>query len=139
MNIAVGESAEAEIVVQPSDTASALGLSPQDAFPDVFATSRMVALMEVAAARLLRPVLGPGELSVGVTLSVRHTAATPVGGRVRAVASYLGLEGKMHRFRVEAFDDAGSVGEGEHLRAIVSTERLLAGAARRRPPTDAAN
>jgi fluoroacetyl-CoA thioesterase len=128
-----GESAEASLRVQKSDAASAVGISADDAFPDVFSTSRMVALMEIAASRLMRPVLQPGELSVGVSLDVRHTAATPIGGNVRAVATYLRPEGKLFRFKVEAFDDAGPIGEGEHSRAIVTTERLLAGAARRAP------
>jgi predicted thioesterase len=51
---------------------------------------------------------------------------------VRAVASYLGPEGKLYKFRVEAFDDAGPIGDGEHSRAIITTERLLAGAAKRK-------
>ena len=80
----------------------------------------------------MRPMLEPGQLSVGVALSVEHRAPTPVGGRVRAVATYLRPEGKLYRFKVEAFDDAGPIGEGEHTRAIVATERLLAGAARRK-------
>jgi predicted thioesterase len=33
---------------------------------------------------------------------------------------------------VEAFDQAGSIGHGEHVRAIIGTERLLAGVARRK-------
>lgn len=129
--IRIGDLAEASLTVQQSDTAAALSLSPEDVFPPVFATCRMVALMELAAARLLRPVLQSGELSVGVAVDIRHTAATPVGGRVRAVATYLGPEGRFYRFRVEAFDEAGPIGEGEHTRAIISPERLLAGAARR--------
>jgi predicted thioesterase len=130
--INVGDTAEAGLTVQYSDTAHALALEPGDAFPEVFSTARMIALMELAASRVLRPLLQEGQLSVGVSLDVRHTAATPVGSMARAVATYLGPEGKLHRFRVEAFDDAGSIGEGEHLRAIISTERLLAGAARRK-------
>ncbi|NUO79136.1 thioesterase family protein [candidate division KSB1 bacterium] len=130
--INIGDFAEASFTVQPSDTASALSISPEDAFPEVFATSRMIALMELAAARLIRPMLQDGQLSVGVSLNVKHTAATPVGCKVTAVATYLGPAGKLFRFKVEAFDDAGSIGEGEHLRAIVDTERLIAGAARRK-------
>lgn len=126
-----GESAQASLKVETSDTAQALSLSPDDSFPAVFATSRMIALMELAAARLMKPLLGPGELSVGVSVHVRHTAPTPVGGTVRAVATYLGPEGKLFRFKAEAFDEAGPIGEGEHTRAIVEAERLLAGAARR--------
>ena len=125
------QSAEASLTVQPADTAEAPRLDDEDAFPAVFATSRMVALMEVAAARLLRPLLREGELSVGVSIDVKHGAATPVGCRVRAVATYQGQEGKLHRFKLEAFDDAGPIGSGDHLRAIVNTERLVTGARRR--------
>jgi predicted thioesterase len=132
MAIEAGQSAEARLLVGPADTAAALARAGEDSFPEVFATSRMVALMELAAARLLRPVLQPGQLSVGVAVNVTHTAATPVGGEVRAVATYLGPDGKLFRFKVEAFDDAGPIGGGDHTRAVIVTERLLAGAARRR-------
>lgn len=131
--IKVGATAEISLTVQPSDTAQALSISPQDTFPEVLATSRMIALMELAAARAMRPLLQSGQLSVGVTVNIKHTAATPVGCVVRAVATYLGSEGKVYRFKVEAFDEAGLVGEGEHTRAIIATDRLLAGAERRRP------
>jgi predicted thioesterase len=126
-----GQTAEASLVVRFEDTAAALTLSKEDAFPRVFATARMVALMEVAAARLMRPLLEEGQLSVGVSVDVKHTAATPLGREVRAVATYLGPEGKLFRFKVEAFDAGGPVGAGEHTRAIVSTERLVDGAVKR--------
>lgn len=127
-----GATSEVTLVVRPEDSAKALSLEPQDDFPEVFATSRMIALMELAAARLMRPLLQDGELSVGVGVDIRHVAPTPVGATARAVATFLGRSEKLFRFKVEAFDDGGSIGEGEHTRAIVKTERLLAGAARRR-------
>jgi fluoroacetyl-CoA thioesterase len=125
-------SAEAGIVVTTRDTARNIALSPEDSFPEVFATSRMIALMELAAARAMRPLLGEGQLSVGVSLDVRHTAATPVGSSVRAVASYLRTENKLMHFKVEAFDDSGLIGAGEHARAVIDEARLLSGAERRR-------
>lgn len=131
--LSVGATAEATLTVQYGDTAESLALSPEDTFPAVLATSRMIALMEIAASRSMKPLLQAGELSVGVTVNVKHIAATPIGCVVRAVATYLGPEGKLYRFRVEAFDDAGPIGDGEHTRAVISTERLLAGAARRKP------
>lgn len=130
--IDIGSSGEAHLTVSAGDSAKALSLTVDDDFPAVFATSRMIALMELAAARLMKPVLQPGQLSVGVAVDIRHTAPTPVGGKVRAVATYLGPEGKILRFKVEAFDAAGLIGAGEHTRAIVSTERLVAGAEKRR-------
>jgi len=126
-------SASARIVVGDPDLASALRFEPGDEFPPVFATSRMVALMEVAAARLLRPHLGPGELSVGTLVDIIHTAATPRGGTVTATATFVGREGKLFVFEISASDDAGEVGRGTHKRAIVSSDRLVASAAKRGP------
>lgn len=130
--ISPGSTAEIALEVRYEDTAHALSTLTDDSFPEVLSTSKMIALMELAAAKLLRPLLKPGELSVGVTVDIRHLAATPVGGRARAVATYIGPEGKLHRFRVEAFDDAGRIGEGQHTRAIIDSDRLVAGAAKRK-------
>ena len=126
----INTTASASIVVQTSDLASALQID-DDKFPPVLATARMVALMEVAAARVLKPLLGPGELSVGVSVDVVHAAPTPVGASVVATATFTGREGKLFVFQVVASDDAGEVGRGTHKRAIVSTERIVSGAARR--------
>lgn len=130
--------AEAALVVSPSDTARNIALDADDAFPEVFATARMIALMEVAAARAMRPLLGAGQLSVGVSLNVTHSAATPVGSAVRAVATWLRTANKLMYFRVEAFDESGPIGAGEHARAIVDSARLLSGAERRRNPNTSA-
>jgi predicted thioesterase len=131
------EQATASLVVRPEDLASALGDPGQDPFPPVFATSRMIALMEMAAARSLAPLLEEGELSVGVSVEVRHTAATPLGARVIASARYLGASGKLHRFEVAAEDDFGEIGRGVHDRAVVRVARLVEGAEKRRRPADA--
>jgi fluoroacetyl-CoA thioesterase len=127
-----GHSAEATLVVSAGDTAAALALSPDDTFPEVFATARMIALMEVAASRLMQPMLEAGQLSVGVSVNVTHTAPTPVGATVKATATYLRPEGKLFRFHVAVADDAGVVGEGEHTRAIVDNQRMLSRAANRK-------
>jgi len=123
--------ATAQIVVGAADLASALPVEMDDAFPDVFATARMIGLMEIAAARVLQPLLGPGELSVGVAVDVTHSAPTPLGAQVTATARYAGRDGKLFLFEVSAADPAGEIGRGWHKRAIVSSERLQSGAARR--------
>jgi predicted thioesterase len=128
---AIDSTASASLTVALSDLASVLNLEPEDAFPPVFATSRMVALMELAAARVLRPHLREGEVSVGVSVDVVHTAATPPGATVTATARFLGRDGKLFLFEVSATDDGGEIGRGTHKRAIVAVERLVAGAARR--------
>jgi predicted thioesterase len=132
----IGATASAEIVVTEADLASAFQPGPEDAFPRVFATARMVALMEVAASRVLAPFLGPGELSVGTLVDTTHTAATAPGVRVTATARYVGRENGQYRFEVVASDRGGEIGRATHRRAIVTTQRLLAGAARRNEKTN---
>jgi len=92
----------------------------------------MIALMELAGARILHPLLQPGEMSVGTHIDIGHTAATPIGAKVTASATYRGRDGKLFVFGVVAHDPAGEIGRGAHKRAIISREHLLAGAARRR-------
>ena len=123
--------ATAELVVGPEDLASSLPVEMGDQFPAVLATARMVALMEIAAARVLKPLLGPGELSVGVTVDITHTAPTPPGVLVTANARYTGREGKLFVFEISAHDQGGEIGRGWHKRAIVETERLQRAAAKR--------
>jgi predicted thioesterase len=124
-----------ELVVTENDCASALRLTsdPLDSdFPSVFATTRMIALMELAGAHVLRPFVQEGEMSVGVAVDVVHSAPTPIGAKVRATARYRGRDGKLYVFDVVAHDPGGEIGRGTHKRAIISEERLLAGAAKRR-------
>lgn len=123
--------ATAEVLVGPEDLASALPIEMGDAFPKVFATARMIGLMEIAAARVLQPLQGPGELSVGVTIDVTHSAPTPPGVTVTATARYAGREGKLFLFEISASDPGGEIGRGWHKRAIVSSERIEGGAAKR--------
>jgi fluoroacetyl-CoA thioesterase len=127
----IDATATADVRVTESELASSLRFDLDDPFPAVFSTSRMVALMEVAASRILRPHLEGDELSVGVAVEIVHTAATLPGATVTATARYLGQEGKWFAFEVSAADEAGEIGRGTHKRAVVSTSRLLAGAAKR--------
>ena len=126
------DQATVEFVVQEKDTAKAIALTKEDEFPPVFATSKMIALMEMAAANLMKPQLQSGQLSVGVGVDIKHLAPTPIGETVLSTATFLGMKGKLFHFKVEVFDPAGLVGAGEHTRAIIDTERLMQGAEKRK-------
>ncbi len=126
-----GAQGECLYVVKKKDLASEVAISSEDEFPEVLATSRVIALMELAAARLMKPLLQAGQLSVGVSIEIKHFAPTPVGEEVKALATYTGLEGKIYQFEVAVFDRAGKVASGRHTRAIVETTRLIEGAGAR--------
>ncbi|KAK6828829.1 hypothetical protein RU639_003419 [Aspergillus parasiticus] len=86
-----------DLIVQPSDLASAISSNAEiDKFPRVLATSHMVAIMEIAAARVLQPLLNLGQLSVGTNINITHSAPTPVGAKgaevMRAIVEIARLE-----------------------------------------------
>ncbi len=91
----------------------------------VFATPAMVLLIERACVEVMAPHLSPGQSSVGVAVSVRHLAPTPLGKTVRARVEVKAVEGPTVTFAAEVFDDVEKVGEGEHKRAIIDVDRFL--------------
>ena len=98
----------------------------------VLATPAMTALMEQAAAGALEEFLPEGWTSVGISLDVEHTSATPLGMGFRAEAEVTAVEGRKILFDVRAYDDAGEIGHGTHARFAVESEPFLAKAAKKR-------
>jgi len=92
--------------------------------PAAFATPIMIYLMEVAAAEAIQPYLPDGWISVGVAVSVRHLAATPVGMAVTARAEVIAVDERTITFAVEAYDEREKIGEGTHVRAPVELARF---------------
>jgi len=111
---------QSEIVVREENTARHLGSGNVA----VLATPEMIRLMEKAAVAAVDHLLPEGRHTVGVTVDVRHLAATPVGMKVQARAELIAVEGRKLTFRVEAFDETEKIGEGEHKRVIIDLERF---------------
>ena len=121
MEITVGMKGQATTIVERSDTALEVGSGSLL----VYATPCMVALMEGAACEALEGCLGSEQTTVGTELSISHLSATPVGMEVTAKATVTAVEGKVITFALEAYDEAGKIGEGTHKRVIVSSQRFL--------------
>ena len=128
MSITVGCKGRAEATVTQDKTAAAVG----SGLVPVFATPYMIALMENAAVNALAPCMAEGEGSVGTRLEVTHDAATPVGMKVWAEAELTGVEGRKLTVSVHAYDEAGPIGGGTHERFIISVDRFLDKAQRRK-------
>lgn len=105
--------------------------------PEVFATAYMVGFAECAAMGVLAPYLDADEGSVGVEVCFDHTAATPVGLTVTAVATVTAVEGRVVSFEVELSDDAGPIGRGTHKRAIIDRAKFDARVAAKREQYEA--
>lgn len=95
----------------------------------VYATPMMIALIENCAAACVQDELPEGDTTVGTLINVSHVAATPVGMKVTATATLTAVDGRMLTFHVKAEDECGLIGEGEHQRVIVHTDKFNAKAA----------
>lgn len=116
-----GMSAQVERIVSDDDTAVSFGSGGVR----VFATPMMIALMENAALNAVDIHLGEGFATVGLSLNVKHIAATPVGMKVTARAELAGIEGRKLIFKVEAYDEHEKIGEGTHERYVVELAKFL--------------
>lgn len=119
-----GERASVSITVRAEHLASAHAEVEGEAYPDVLSTPSVIGLLERACAALLKPLLGNGEMSVGVRVDVAHSAPSPLGTQVTASAEFLRREGRLYFFTVTASDLAGTVVTGEHVRAIVQRSKV---------------
>src|ERR1700675_1744230 len=117
--VPVGAKGKFEQIVETKHLASQLDAS----LAAVLSTPTMVAMMEQAAINAIKPFLDDGESSVGMTIEVSHTAATPPGHRARAEAEVTKVEGRRLEFSVRAFDDVEQGGSGTHRRAGMDTAK----------------
>ncbi|MCH4166636.1 MAG: thioesterase family protein [Megasphaera sp.] len=92
----------------------------------VYATPALVGLMEHAAVQAVSSQLPEGFSTVGIEMNVKHVSATPIGLTVKAKATLTSQDRRKLTFHVEAYDDAGLVGEGTHERFIIESAPFVA-------------
>ncbi len=103
--------------------------------PRVLSTPSLVNWMELTSRDNLAPLLSPGEDSVGVSVHVKHLAATPVGMSVRVISKLIKAEGRIFTFDVEAYDQAEKIGEATHQRASVLVSKFAGRVAAKKEKT----
>ncbi|AFM00865.1 putative thioesterase [Desulfitobacterium dehalogenans ATCC 51507] len=115
----MGLKGRAEKIVDQTNTAKTMGSGSLD----VLATPALVAMMEEAAVRALN--LAEGQSSVGVSLNIKHTAATPLGMKVWADAELIEIDRRRLVFQIEAYDEKELIGSGTHERFIIDVEKFM--------------
>ncbi len=111
-----------EMERQTSEDMSAQKVYPH--VPNVYATRAMVGHFEEVCADMVRPHLGEGEQTVGIGMRFTHTAATPLGMKVRFKAELIEVDGRKLTFQVEGFDEVDKIGEATHERFIINAEKF---------------
>lgn len=121
-SIKVGARGTTRVIVASEHTAARVG----SGVIAVLATPVMINLIEAAALDACESRLPPGHQTLGTHLDVSHTAATPIGGLVTAVAEVVAIRGREIDFVVEARDDLDVIGKGRHTRVVVNVEKFEA-------------
>jgi fluoroacetyl-CoA thioesterase len=127
----VGATGEIEFMVEPRHVID----FPSEGMPAVLSTPWLICFLEDAARAVLRPLLEPGESSVGVEVEVQHLAPTPPGHRVHCTARVAAVDGSRIAFHVEARDDQELIARGFHRRHLVNAARFTRAVAKKPPLT----
>lgn len=91
----------------------------------VYATPRMIGMMEYTAWASVEPYMEEGKGTVGTRLDVSHLAASPVGAHIVYESELVEIDRRRLVFSVRASDDAGLIGEGTHERFIVDNAKFM--------------
>lgn len=118
----IGIKGEAKLTVTNEVSAKTMGSGALD----VLATPEMVALMEKAAWTSVQPYLEEGQGTVGISMNITHDAPTPLRMQVTAKSTLTAIDGRKLKFTLEAFDEKGKIGQGEHERFIINSEKFQA-------------
>lgn len=121
LNLSIGMTGEKNEMVTSNNTAIKYGSGNVS----VYATPAMIGLMEGAAVNAIDSHLPDGMSTVGIDLKIKHTAATPVGLAVRAVAELTEIDDRRLIFSVKAFDEKEQIGSGTHERFVISIKKFL--------------
>lgn len=116
-----GIKGKAELTVSEKDTARVYG----SGLVNVFATPAMIALMEKATHTSIGEFLPEGFLTVGTEVKIKHVKSTKPGKKVWAESELISVESKKLIFYIEAYDEDGKIGFGNHTRYIVAENEFM--------------
>lgn len=91
----------------------------------VCSTPSMCMLAEMAANKVAAPHLAAGQGQVGLTVNIRHMAPTPIGRKVRAVATLTAIDRRKLTFDVKVYDEVEQVGEVTHERFVIDVDKYI--------------
>ena len=117
----LGIKSEIEFLVTERISAKTLGSGDVD----VLATPIIAVFFEKAAKECVRGWLEDGETTVGTNINVNHISPTPIGMKVRSIATLISQDKRNLKFKVEAYDEVSLVATGEHSRVIVNYDKFL--------------
>jgi len=108
-------------IVNENESAAKVG----SGLVDVYATPSLVALCEKICSDLVKNWLEPGQVTVGMEINLKHTAASKIGAEVKCTAQLIKVDGRKLHFRLAGFEGEKMICLGNHTRCIVDKQRFL--------------
>lgn len=112
---------EQKYIVSDSETAKAVGSGNLP----VLATPILIAYMENVSMLLAAENIENNLTTVGGYIGVKHLRPTLVGKDVRVSTTIIDVDNKKVTFKIEAHDEDGLIGEGEHVRFVVDRDKFM--------------
>lgn len=119
--LTAGLTARVELTVTDADTAQALASGDVP----VLGTPRLLALAEAATVAATAAKLSPGTTTVGARVELEHTAPSPVGATVTALATLAKVDGRRLLFEVRVTAGGATVAEARIERMLVDRQRFV--------------
>lgn len=94
------------------------------ALPSVLATGYLVGIVEWACIRAVNEHLDDGEQTLGIHVDLSHEAPTLPGDTLTVTTELTQVDGRRLTFSVTAADDAGTICQGIHQRAVIDRARF---------------
>lgn len=116
----IGKTYERVYRVEPKHLIDFMG----DAAPPVLATPWLIGFLERTAREAVAEDLPAGHTTVGIEITVKHLAPTPVGQEVTCTARVLGAEDGVISYQIEARDEREKVAQGFHRRRVIDVARF---------------
>ncbi len=92
---------------------------------DLLATPSLVGLMIEASVKLIDSHLMEGFISVGKQTSVIHEKPTTIGETISVNVEIKEIVNNRYYLTMQAYDETGLVGTGEHVRTIVNEKWMM--------------
>ena len=119
--LSVGDKHEGKMVVTEEHTAAKYG----SGLVPVLSTPCAVGFFEMACKELVDSHLKKGQSTVGSSVSIKHTAATPVGMNATFSVEVTAIDGRRVRFHGIGTDEVEQFAEAEHERFVIDYDRFM--------------
>ena len=90
----------------------------------VYATPSFIQDVEQTCLNFLQGHCDDNESSVGISVNIAHTGATPLGMDVAITVAVSEVDGRRVLFDVSANDGIDDIGKGSHGRFVVNIDQL---------------